>query len=196
VNEDELVSMLNTLELSLIQIGMSSLVTQERISAVEGRAEKLTAQDIAAFRGEWSRQGTGKSLRIRTDDVRVRRLTAGERLAELLDLIEAAVGGTYAIETRLRNYVKSALDIHGDTWSGQVVFADPPESEVTGATPGERTLPDESTLQEREAAVREAISLVNQLRERAELPRSERLHTADAPDVGTRTDSGVPGDWL
>lgn len=196
MNEDELATLLNTLEQGLIRIGISSLVDQERFSATEGKTEKLTAQDIAESRHESSRQGKGESRRVRADDVRVRRLTAGERLAELLDLVEAAVGGTYAIEMRLRTDVKDALDVHSDTWSGQVVFADPPESDLSGATLGERALPDESTLRQREAAVREVISLVNQLREQAELPRSERLKTADTHGAGARTDSSVPGDWL
>jgi hypothetical protein len=38
--------------------------------------------------------------------------------------VEAAVGGTYAIEIRLRNDLKAVLDARDVTWDGQVVFAD------------------------------------------------------------------------
>ena len=133
--------------------------------------EKPTVIDVAELRSERSRQGKGRPLRARADDVRVRRLTAGERLAELLDLIEAAVGGTYAIEMRIRSDVKGALDVDNGAWSGQVVFADPPVSELSGTAPSEWTLPDQSELRQREAAVREVITLVNRLRELAELPQ-------------------------
>jgi hypothetical protein len=196
MNEGELASLLSGLEQGLIEVGLSPLVDQERISAREGRTEKLTAEDLATFRNEWPQQDTIKSRRVRAEDVRIRTLTARERLSELLDLVEVAVGGTFAIETRLRNDVKDALEAHSDTWNGQVLFAEPPESELSGTTLGERALPDESTLHQREPAVREVISLVNRLRELADLPRSELLRTADTHDSGAKTDPAVPGDWL
>jgi hypothetical protein len=196
MNEDELSSLLNTLEQGLIQDGLSSLVNQERISAVEGKAEELTAEDVAELRYEWSQRGMGRAPRVRADDVRIRPLTVGERLAELLDLVEAAVGGTYAIEMRLRNDLKAALDVNDvATWSGEVVFGDPPESELSGAPPQEWTLPDQPALQQRGAAVRDVILRINQLREQAELPRSERLHSVTAPDDGSTADFDMPGDW-
>jgi hypothetical protein len=196
VNEDELASLLNILEQGLIEASLSSLVNQERISAVEGKTEELTVEDMAGLRDEWSRRGMGRTPRVRADDVRIRPLTVGERLAELLDLVEVAVGGTYAIEIRLRDDLKTGLDADADanTWSGQVVFADPPESELSGASQREWTLPDQSALRQRGTAVREVILLINQLREQAELPRSERLHSVTAPDAGS-AELDMPGDW-
>jgi hypothetical protein len=195
MTEDELVSLLNALEQGLFENGLSSLVTQERISAVEGKTEKPTTQDIAELRDDWSRRGIGRKPRVRADDLRVRPLTVSERLAELLDLIEAAVGGTYAIEMRLRDDLKAALDTETGLWDGQVVFSDSPESELSAATTGEWALPDQSTLRQREPAVREVILLVNRLREQAELPRSERLHSTTTPDNDDSADLRMPGDW-
>lgn len=108
--------------------------------------------------------------------------------------MEVAVGGTYAIEVRLRDDLKAALDSDESSWDGQVVFADPPESAIAGTSPQEWILPDQSTLQQRAPAVREVILLINQLREQAELPRSERLHSATGPDGGNN-DLAIPGDW-
>lgn len=195
MNEEELASLLDSLEQGLIQYGLSSLVDQERISAVEGKAEELTAEDVTELRRDWSRRRMGRAPRLRADDVRTRPLTVGERLAELLDLVEAAVGGTYAIEMRLRNDIKAALDDEEATWGGEIVFADPPESELSGTTPREWTLPDQSTLQQREAVVREVILRINQLREQAELPRNERLYSVRPPEDGSSADFDMPGDW-
>lgn len=195
MDEEELATLLDSLEQGLIQYGLSSLVNQERISAVEGKAEELTAREVAELRLEWSRRGMGRAPRPRADDVRVRPLTVGERLAELLDLLEAAVGGTYAIEMHLRNDIKAELDDDENVWSGQVVFADPPESELSLTAPRQWTLPDESALQQREAAVREVILRINQLRERAQVSRNERLHSVERPGDVTNTDLELPGDW-
>jgi hypothetical protein len=194
VNEDELASLLNALEQGLSINGLSSLVNQERISAVEGKVEEVTAQDIAELRNRITRRNAGRAPGVRADDVRLRPLTVGERLAVLLDLVEAAVGGTYAIEMRLRTDLKAALDGDNGAWSGEVVFANPPESELSGVGPGEWVLPEQDASKQREAAVREVILLVNRLREQAELPRSERLHS-EGPGTGTSDAPDMPGDW-
>ena len=194
MNEEELANLLNTLEEGLNRVGLSSLVDQERISAVEGRIEELTAGEVIQLRREWARQRRGQAAHLKVGDVRTRPLRAGERLAELLDLVEAAVGGSYAIEMHLRDDIKTALDDDEHNWNGEIVFADPPESAPTGVSRAEWTLPDQSGLQERTAAVREVILLINQLRNQADLPRSERLHsTAMADDGGSSLP--IPGDW-
>jgi hypothetical protein len=106
-----------------------------------------------------------------------------------------ATGGTYAIEMRLRDDLKAGLDAETGSWDGRVVFADPPESELSETTTREWTLPDQSVLRQREAAVREVILLVNRLREQAELPRSERLHSITTAADGSSADFDMPGDW-
>jgi hypothetical protein len=196
MNEDEVASLLNALEQGLIQLGLSSLVNQERISAVEGKVEEVTPDDVAELRREWSLHSSGRPPGARDGDVRIRPLEAGERLGILLDLVEVAVGGTYAIEIHLRDDIKRALDESAD-WDGQVVFADPPESQTTTAVRPEWELPDQATLHQREAAVRDVILLVNQLRGQAELPRGERLRSVDAPGVASDADPDltIPGDW-
>lgn len=194
VNEEELVNLLNNLEQGLIQIGLSSLVNQERIVTSEGKAEELTTSDVAQLHREWSRQYSAPRSRAKAGDVRVRVLGAAERLAELLDLIEVAVGGTYTIEIRLRDELKSALDDEENTWDGQVVFVDPPESALTGASPQEWELPDRTALLQRGSAVREAIVLINQLRDQAELHRSKNLDSATGTD-DSDGDFVIPGGW-
>jgi hypothetical protein len=108
--------------------------------------------------------------------------------------VEVAVGGTYAIEVSLRDDLKAALDGDEDLWNGQVVFAAPPESVLVGASSQEWMLPDQPALRQRASAVREAILLINQLRELAQLPRSERLHGAAGPD-DYANDLVIPGEW-
>lgn len=192
MNEEELASLLSILEQGLIQAGLSSLVNQERIVASEGKAEELTTRDVAQLHLERSRQRTAPRSRAKAGDVRVRPLGAAERLAELVDLVEVAVGGTYAIEVHLRDDLKAALDGDENSWDGQVVFADPPESALVGTSPQEWTLPDQLTLRQRAPAVREVILLINQLRDQAELPRSELLLSAAEPDDNH---FAIPGGW-
>jgi hypothetical protein len=196
VNEDEVADLLNRLEQALIVAGLSSLVNQERMSAVEGRAEKLTTADMVRLHGRFSRQGTRRVPQVRADDIRIRPLSVNERLAELLDLVEVAIGGSYAIETRLRDEIKIALDAGDDanSWTGDVVFADPPESELSGAARREWDLPDQLTLRQRGAAVREVLLLINQLRQQAQLPRSEQLHRVTDPEAD-KTALDIPGGW-
>jgi hypothetical protein len=195
VNDVELASLLNDLEQGLIAAGLSSLVNQERISTVEGTVEEVRREDANEPRSGWSQQRPGRVPRVKAGDVRIRPLAVAERLAELLDLVEAAVGGTYAVEVRLRDDIKAALD-EGEDWTGQILFADPPESQPVTATRPEWSLPDQATLQEREAAVREVISLINQLRDQAEVPRSQQLRSVAAHGTQNSTDVANPGDWL
>jgi hypothetical protein len=196
MNDDELTNLLNDLEEVLIQVGLSSLVDQERISGLEGRVEKVTSEDVEELRTQWSQHSSGRVPRAREDDVRVRPLDVGERLAMLLDLVEVAVGGTYAIEVHLRDDIKEPLD-ESENWNSRVIFADPPESQPITAVGPEWELPDQATLQQREAAVRDVISLINLLRDQAELPRSERLRSLSADGVESSTDPKltIPGDW-
>jgi hypothetical protein len=194
MEEIQLAEILNSLVRVLSENGLSALVAQERLSAVEGKLEKPTTQEMDELRYAWSRWSMGRTPRMRAEDVRLRPLTTGERLATLLDLVEVAVGGTYAIEIGLRNDLKTAHNAEGVAWDGRVVFADPPESELSGVTPGEWVLPDQDALQQRQGAVREVILLVNRLREQAELTRSDRLHS-DTPDADSGADGKTPGDW-
>lgn len=194
MTEEELASLLSALEQGLIQAGLSSLVNQERIVASEGKAEELTTRDVAQLHLEWPRQRTVPRSRAKAGDVRVRPLGAAERLAELLDLVEVAVGGTYAIEIHLRDDLKAALDGDENSWDGQVVFADPPESALVGTSPQEWILPDQLTLRQRASAAREVILLINQLRDQAELPRSELLLSVTEPD-DSNNEFAIPGDW-
>jgi len=195
MNEDELASLLDLLEEGLGRSGLSSLVDQERISAVEGTVEEVTQAEVDELHHEWSRQRLGRAPRVKVGDIRIRPLDVSERLAELLDLVEVAVGGTYAIEVQLRDDIKAALD-EDQNWTGQLIFADPPESQPVTASRPEWSLPDQATLQQRETAVREVVSLIDQLRDQAEIPRSERLRRLTAHGAESNADLPSPGDWL
>jgi hypothetical protein len=196
MNNDELASLLNDIEQVLIYVGLSSLVNQERISAAEGKVEKVTPEDVEELRRQWYQHSSGRAPGVRDGDVRIRPLDVGERLAMLLDLVEVAIGGTYAIEAHLRDDLKEALD-EGENWNGQVIFADPPESLPATAARPEWELPDQATLQQREAAVRSVILLINQLRDQAELPRSEQLRSVSSRGAENDADPDltIPGDW-
>jgi hypothetical protein len=194
VNEEEMVNLLSALEQGLIQVGLASLVDQERIVASEGRAEELTTGDVAELHREWSRQRRGPTSSAKAGDVRVRPLGTAERLAELLDLVEVAVGGTYAIEVRLRDNLKVALDDDEHSWDGQITFVDPVESAPLAASSQQWTLPDQPTLEQRASSVREVIMLINQLRDQAELLRSDQLQSVPELD-NSNNDLAVPGDW-
>jgi hypothetical protein len=173
VDEGEIANLLDGLEQGLIRVGLSSLVNQERIAAREGKVEGVTDQDLAEFHDQWSRQGLRRPPRARVDDVRARQLTVRERLAVLFDLLEAAVGGIYAIEASLRDDVKSTLAADGNAWNGQIVFADPPESELSLLRQQEWVVPDITALTRRAASVRAVILTINRMREQAELSRSD-----------------------
>ena len=67
MDDDELASLLDTLEQGLIQAGLSSLVNQERVSAVEGKVEELTAADVVGLRREWSRRHVGRVSRVKVE---------------------------------------------------------------------------------------------------------------------------------
>lgn len=195
MDEGEIANLLDELEQGLTQAGFSSLVNQERIAALEGKVEGVTDQEFAGLRHEWSQRGLGRPPRARADDVRIRPLTVRERLAELLDLLEAAVGGTYAIETHLRDDLKNALGSDSAAWNGQILFANPTESELGPLEQREWAVPEQSTLTRRAASVREVILTINQLRQRAELSRSDRLQGV-GPDGGDNADLSIPGGWL
>jgi len=204
VTEDELRSLLSGLEQGLAGTDLSSLVDQERIAAAEGKAEEPTAEDIEDVRQERALRGLKRTSGPRSGDVRVRPLDTSERLAHLLDLLEVAIGGSYAIETHLRQDLKTALGessaaqtvdeqaVH--EWNGQVVFAVPAESGIEVSDQPEWSLPDQATLERREAVVRRVILLINQIRSEAGLPRSDYLQLSSADD-SVNFDPEFPGGW-
>lgn len=195
MNEDELADLLSALEEGLIQAGLSSLVNQERISAVEGRVEEVTHAEVIELRRERSQGRLRRAPGVKPGDVRIRPLSVSERLAELLDLVEVAVGGSYAIEAHLRDDLKAALEDGQQDWNGQVIFADPPESELITGTRRGWMLQDQSALRQRSAAVARTISLVNQLRDLAELRRNKALGSVTIADSVNPSEPAIPGDW-
>jgi hypothetical protein len=195
MNEDELTNLLDELEQGLIQAGLSSLVNQERISAVEGRVEEVTQAEALELRRERPDGRPRRAPGVKPGDVRIRPLSVSERLAELLDLVEVAVGGSYAIEVNLREDLRAAFDDGNQSWNGEVIFADPLEAELITSSRAEWMLQDQSTLRQRGTAVQQVISLVNQLRDLARLQRSERLRSITGIESDSNGELTTLGDW-
>lgn len=114
-----------------------------------------------------------------------------------------AIGGSYAIEAHLRDDIKSALNDESDLtgmdsrayrWNGHIVFADPTGGDAVGVAPREWSLPEQASLRKREAAVRQAILLICQLRDYIGVHPSQFLRPATGIDGG-RYDSNFPGGW-
>jgi hypothetical protein len=191
VDESELSGLLDTLERSLAQTALSSLVDQERVAAAEGTIVELTEDQVAEVRRQWSAL-PGRAPHVEVGEIRTRPLTSAERLAGLLDLLETSIGGSYAIEAHLRDDIKAALDPEISNWTGGIIFAAPPGA---AGVADRWELPDQSVLHQRAHAVSEVILLIDQLREQAGLMRSSRLAavTDQDPDRGDR--QPVPGDW-
>src|SRR5512132_4006905 len=97
--EAELTELLRGLEDLLTEAGLSFVVDQERVLAVEGVA--APTDDRAAEGRQFSaRADVGPSgvHRMKGSDAVRRPLSTGERVAVLLDLIEVASAGTVEIE--------------------------------------------------------------------------------------------------
>jgi hypothetical protein len=194
VDEDELARLLEALEQGLIRTTLSSLVDQERITAAEGTIEELSEDQVTSLRREWSVH-PGRAPSLNVGDIRIRPLSTGERLARLLDLLEIAIGGSYAIETRLRDEIKVDLDADADGWTGQIIFAGLVTTQPRVTADDQWDLPDQSVLEEREPAVRQVILMIDRLRELAGVARSPRLAAVVPPDPERVTREPMPGDW-
>lgn len=100
MEEAEVLEILVDLEQILIDLGYVSVVEQERRAAAAGRVIETTREDRA-------RSAKGGIPRPEVGDVRRAPLSARERLSMLIDLVDVAVGATYAIEERVLNFAQS-----------------------------------------------------------------------------------------
>jgi hypothetical protein len=196
MDDEKLTELVRVLEQGLIARGLSSLVDQERIMAVEGRVVDVMEGDVLREGRTRDRRIHGAS-RLKVGDVRVRNLDIQERLELLLDLTEAAVGGTYAIEARLREDLATSLELSSHAWDGRVVFETPPEATL-GGSESVWELSTRSELASRRSAVAEVLTLLSQLRTEAGVSRGVWLATAPADAGSDAEDSHTSalGDWV
>lgn len=60
MDDDEIASLVRNLERGLSEVGLTPLVDQERALVAEGRVEKLTEEEVADLRREWSLERGGR----------------------------------------------------------------------------------------------------------------------------------------
>lgn len=167
MEDHEIAGVLAELESILDRLGYSALVEQERRAAAAGRVVETTKEDRARSRG---RRGS----RPEVGDVRRTPLTAAERLAMLIDLVEAAVGGTFAIEERVLDFAYS--NFPAAATEGRMPTFRPDVAEGFAVEDDRQwTLPDRPDLDTRRQTVREVLADLDQLRDVAGLDRDPVL---------------------
>ena len=181
VEEDEVNAILDQLEAVLEQLGYSAVVEQERRAAAAGRVVETTKEDRA-------RSARGGPGRPEVGDVRRTPLSARERLAMLIDLVEVAVGGTFAIEERV---IAFAATNFADAVSEGRTPTFRPDSAEGFAIDDDRqwALPDREELERRREPVRQVLADLDQLRLAVGVERDPVLtpETVRGEDAGQRT---------
>lgn len=178
MDEAELVEFLAALEEALSAMGLTSLVEQERRAASEGTAVELTRADIPKVRRGQPRAEVG--------DVRFVPLSTSHRIAMLLDLVEVAVGGTFAISEQLLGFVESEFpELGAMRFSSDVAEGLIPEDDRSW------TLPERSALEARRADVQAVVQVVFALREATGVARAVEL--APATESRAQTSNRVGG---
>ncbi|MGI5187650.1 hypothetical protein ACQEVI_05830 [Promicromonospora sp. CA-289599] len=152
MDPSEMREFLRELEEVLRSAGLNSIVDHERLAATEGRTTDAVIPKQA-----------------RSGDVRVVELTVQDRIGVLLDLLEAAVGGTFAIEGTLigfaaRNDVQEQIAFSPDRHEF---------SNVEDAQPWETG--GRAALEERRADVRAVLQTIEAIRSATGHQRSATL---------------------
>lgn len=157
VEDIQLEDILREFETMLDQLGFGAIVEQERRAAEGGRVVETTKEDRA-------RSGGPAALRPEVGDVRRTPLTSVERIAMLIDLVEAAVGGTFAIEERVMAFAYENFPFSAE--EGRMPTFGPAAAEGFEVTDDrEWSLPDAEILESRRPYVRRVLADLEQLRE-------------------------------
>jgi len=157
VENSELEGLLGELESMLEELGYATLVEQEQRAAEGGRFVETTKEDRARAGG---RRGTGPEV----GDVRRIPFTPDERVAMLIDLVEAAVGGTFAIEERVQAFAYANFPLAAE--EGRMPTFRPDAAEGFAVVDDRQwILPDRQTLESRRASVRQVLIDLEQLRQ-------------------------------
>lgn len=172
VEEDEVSRILDDLETILEELGYSAVVEQERRAAAAGRVVETTKEDRARY-------GTRGQGRPEIGDVRRTPLTARERLAMLLDLVEVAVGGTFSIEERVLDF--ALTHFAGSVSEGRTPTFRPDSAEgFAVADDRQWALPDREVLESRREHVRQVLNDLDELRNAVGVERDPIL-TPESP---------------
>lgn len=166
MEEIELVELLEQLEEMLPELGLAAVVAQERAAAAEGR--------VQAARDDSARGGRGRVPRPERGDVRVSAMTTAERLSMLLDLIEVAVGGTYAMTDQVRSFVDS--EVAGERLAEPDVLFSPDRAE--GFVPPDDlawVLPTRGSVNAQRRAVQQVLLDLSDLRAAIGIERAVEL---------------------
>lgn len=189
MTEDEIDQLLRKLEELLKELGLGFVVEQERVLAAEGVSKSgadlsfpvsLEQQRYEQLEAPLQiRQFPGRPPKFNSDDVRVTPLDVRARLGLLLDLIEVATAGTLAMERSVHTEIKTLRDLAesrwAESWNGTVTFANPPEAEWRGETQEPWTLVVGAPYDRSAAHAANVVSLVESLREQADVPRGAWL---------------------
>ena len=169
MESNRVASVLEELEVTLRQSGLESLVDQERASAAEGHVVE-------------TRRGKGGGSKA-SQGLQVEALSDRERLGVLLDLLEAAVGGSHLISLRLGEFAVREFSAAVDE---PAVKFSPSLDEGLLAPLGTEgwTLASLAHVANRESPVRDVLETVRQLRDALGLERSGVLVPRD--DRGSR----------
>jgi hypothetical protein len=199
MTEEERTRLLFALEQILERLGLGFVVAQERVIAAEGRSltsEELTthgqALDIGSTSGGFTdRQSSGRTAslwdmdeavpsvgkeRLKSGDIVVTPLDVRSRLALLLDLVEVATAGTVAMEQVVVD------ELRADPTDGLLAFEEPPEAELRSQTRGPWTLTADTVGAQARRRARDVVSVVDELRDLAEVPRGQWLEPYERGD--------------
>ena len=174
VTDDEVVELLRALEALAIQVGLDGLVEQERATARAGQ--------ITEFQ-QGGRNGAPETVAPRKGEFRIEQVGPHQRLATLLDLLEAAVVGADLTEKAVLAAAHDFVE-RGSVETAEVTFDVPSESSdlltqeeglgIDDPEPTRRVLSSLRSM-DREAAIVEVVSVIRELREQAGLARGEWL---------------------
>lgn len=167
MNESEMLDLLSELETLLAGLGLGAAVDQERAAAAEGR--------VVVAREDYEPPGPHrKGPRPERGDVRLAAMSTADRVGMLLDMVEVAVGGTFAMTDRVRSFVDARFrsqDLAEPVMSFSPDLAEGFISEDTR----EWDLPGRGSLEARRHAVRDVLTDLEELREQVGVQRGRVL---------------------
>lgn len=172
MEEGELADLLGSLEGLLEELGLGAVVEQERRAASEGRVVETTDADVRR-----RRKGAQPA---QAGDVRLAALSTRDRVAMLIDLLEVAVGGTFAITESVIDFASSDLVVEQGL-SAETTFAPDRGEGLTPEDDREWSLPSRDELEDRRPAVQQVLRDLTALRSMVNVGRApELMPSADA----------------
>lgn len=184
MEQSQLEDVLGELEAILEQLGYAPIVEQERRAAEGGRVVETTKEDR-------TRASVPSAMRPEVGDVRRAPLTPEERIAMLIDLVEGAVGGTFAIEEKVLNFALANFPVAAEEGRTPTFRPDAAEGFAV-ADDRQWSLPNRGELESRRQSVRQVLFDLEQLREAVGVRRDPTL-LPEHDDPDTAADQSVLG---